>query len=156
MRALIDQFTLADYKKEGLRLLLEEDYASLYDFVGEIRKNSSAEFCPSIWTPGSSPQFLSMKTPALFLARDGEDFAYIEAKEGREVKSAIMNQYPVNIPFRSRLVSPRAAELANGRLTVALTPYGLTERPAVLCRDSLIQYDINGYLTGVQTILKEK
>ena len=27
---------------------------------------------------------------------------------------------------------------------------------AVLCRDSLMQYDINGYLTGVQTILKEK
>ena len=124
--------------------------------VGEIRKNSSAEFCPSIWIPGSSPQFLSMKTPALFLARDGEDFAYIEAKEGREIKSAIMNLYHVNIPFRSRLVSPRAAELANGRLTAALTPYELTERPAVLCRDSLMQYDINGYLTGVQTILKEK
>jgi glycosyltransferase involved in cell wall biosynthesis len=39
MPALIGDFKLADYKKEGLRLLLKEDYAALYDFISEIRKN---------------------------------------------------------------------------------------------------------------------
>ena len=44
----IDRFTLADYKKEGLRLLLNEDYASLYDFVGEIRKNPDLDHRPDL------------------------------------------------------------------------------------------------------------
>ena len=48
MPALIDDFTLADYKKEGLRLLLKEDYASLYDFVGEIRKNPDLDHRPDL------------------------------------------------------------------------------------------------------------
>ena len=45
---LIDDFTLAEYKKEGLRLLLKEDYASLYDFVGEIRKNPDRDHRPDL------------------------------------------------------------------------------------------------------------
>jgi hypothetical protein len=48
MPALIDDFTLADYKKEGLRLLLKEDYASLYDFVGEIRKSPDLDHRPDL------------------------------------------------------------------------------------------------------------
>ena len=48
MPILIDDFTLANYKKEGLRLLLKEDYASLYDFVGEIRKNPDLDHRPDL------------------------------------------------------------------------------------------------------------
>ena len=48
MRPLLAGFTLADYKKTGLRLLLEEDYASLYDFVGEIRKNPDLDHMPHL------------------------------------------------------------------------------------------------------------
>ncbi len=48
MAKLIDDFTLAEYKKEGLRLLLKEDYASLYDFVGEIRKNPDLDHMPHL------------------------------------------------------------------------------------------------------------
>ena len=45
---LLDSFTLADYKKEGIRLLLKEDYKSLYDFVTDIRKNPDLDHMPHL------------------------------------------------------------------------------------------------------------
>ncbi len=45
---LLMDFHLADYKKEGIRLLLNEDYESLWSYVGEIRKNPDLDHMPHL------------------------------------------------------------------------------------------------------------
>ncbi len=54
--ALLKQFTLAEYKKEGIRLLLNEDYESLYVFVTEIRKNPDLDHMPHLRKLGKLPE----------------------------------------------------------------------------------------------------
>ncbi len=123
---------------------------------GYLRRNSTVGFNPAIWEPGSSPVLASGEIQLLYMAKDGGNTAVIRAGEGRAVKEACLNLYQLELPFGCRLMSPRAAELTGGRLVMGLTPYSLSERPVVWTRDSLFRYDINGYLTGVQTIIKEK
>ena len=45
---LLDGFSLAEYKKAGLRLLLEGEEEALYEFAGEIRKNPDLDHMPHL------------------------------------------------------------------------------------------------------------
>jgi len=142
------------YEAKDFRFAFDSS-GKLYTY-GYIKKNKESSFNPAIWEPGNSPEILPKDAQLLFMAKDRGNTAAVLAGDGRAVKEVSLNLAIMDMPFTCRLVSPRAAELAGDRLVMGLTPYGLAETPAVWTRDSLMRYDINGYLTGIETIIKEK